>query len=65
MMFVLDKDFHKHGVYCGITFYPYQWTFGISLRYWPDVYMPSIRIYFLCFKFWFGFKFKDLINKGK
>jgi len=42
----------------GITFYPYQFTLGISLRYWPCLYMTSIRIHLLCFKLWIGVVFE-------
>ena len=57
-MKVKEFDFDLGTIKGGFTFYPYQLTFGISLRYWPDLYMPNIRIHFICFKFWIGFKFK-------
>ena len=40
----------------GITTYPYQLTFGISLRYWPCIFAPSIRIHFLIWKLWLYLK---------
>ena len=49
----------------GITFYPYQITFGISLRYWPCLYAPAFRIHFLCFKIWGGLCLKKGIFHAK
>lgn len=57
-MKVIEKDFGKGRFIGGATIYPYQITFGISLRYWPDLYMPNIRIHFLCFKVWLGVRLK-------
>jgi len=51
-----DFDFTFKRVTIGFTFYPYQLTFGFSLRYWPCIFMPSIRIHFLCFKIWVGIR---------
>lgn len=36
----------------GFTFYPYQVAVGFSLRYWPCIFAPSIRIHLGPFKFW-------------
>ena len=47
---ILEFDIKRFGG--GLTFYPYQITFGISLRYWPCIFAPSIRIHFLCWKLW-------------
>jgi len=48
----MDLDFRIFKLIGGITFYPYQISLGITLRYWPRLFKPSIRIHFLCFKFW-------------
>ena len=42
----------------GIGFYTYQISLGFSLRYWPCLRMPTIRIHAGPFKFWIGFCFK-------
>lgn len=34
-MLAKDYDFKFKRLIGGITFYPYQITFGFSLRYWP------------------------------
>ena len=34
----------------GAAVYPYQIAFGISLRYWPCIFAPSIRIHIGPFK---------------
>ena len=44
----------------GFAFYPYQISLGISLRYWPRIFMPSARIHIGPFKLWGGISFKGL-----
>ena len=48
-------DFKKGRFIGGITYYPYQITFGVSLRYWPSIFAPSLRIHFICFKVWISY----------
>ncbi len=38
----------------GVAWYPYQWAFGLSLRYWPCLFAPSVRMHVGPFKVWFG-----------
>lgn len=47
-----DWDFKWKGLGGGITIYPYQISLGISLRYWPCIHAPSIKIYFGPIKIW-------------
>jgi len=54
-----DKYFQLGRMHGGFCFYPYQITLGISLRYWPCIFMPSLRVHFLCFKFWVGVQLKE------
>lgn len=49
-----EKDFAWWRFTGGVAIYPYQLTFGVSFRYWPCIGLPSIRVHFLCFKFWIG-----------
>lgn len=47
-------------VYCryidgGITFYPYQIAFGITFRYYPHIFHPSIRLHIGPIKLWLCF----------
>lgn len=48
----------------GATFYPYQVSFGLSLQYWPCIFMPSVRIHVGPFKVWMGVRFKRVILIG-
>lgn len=36
----------------GLTFYPYQIAFGLTLRYWPGLFAPSVRLHIGPFKAW-------------
>jgi hypothetical protein len=47
-----DWDFNWKGFGGGFTWYPYQFAFGFSVRYWPCLHAPSIRIHLGPFKFW-------------
>lgn len=46
----------------GLTFYPYQISLGISLRYWPCLYAPSIRIHCGPVKIWGYVKLRGWIK---
>ena len=52
-----DFDFSLRRLMGGITLYPYQISFGITLRYWVILKMPSIRIHLLFIKIWIGYSF--------
>lgn len=47
-----DFDFYYKRIGGGITFYPYQISFGISFRYWPCIFAPTIRIHIGPIKIW-------------
>ena len=47
-----DMDFHKGPFVGGITWYPYQIAIGVSLRYWPCIFAPTIRIHIGPIKIW-------------
>jgi hypothetical protein len=51
-MKALDKTFFWKCLEGGITFYPYQLSLGLTLRYWPDLYAPNIRIHIGPIKLW-------------
>ena len=53
-----DFDFKLGKIMGGITYYPYQISFGFTLRYFPHVFVPSIRLHIFCFKIWFAWKQK-------
>ena len=36
----------------GVTFFPYQFCLGLSIRYWPCIFAPAFRIYIGPFKLW-------------
>lgn len=38
----------------GVAYYPYQVAFGVSLRYWPCLYAPSVRVHVGPLKVWLG-----------
>jgi len=38
--------------YGGITLYPYQFSLGLSIRYWPCISTPAFRLYIGPLKFW-------------
>lgn len=48
----IDLDVSAGPFIGGVTFYPYQVAFGVSLRYWPCLFAPAFRIHVLCFKVW-------------
>jgi len=54
----IDLDFKLGKLQGGVTFYPYQISFGFSLRYWPCLFAPAFRIHFACFKIWGMYSFK-------
>lgn len=58
-----DLDFAFGRFIGGFTFYPYQLALGASVRYWPCIFMPSIRIHIGPFKFWCGLALREA--KGK
>ena len=58
-----DLDFHWGRLGGGFTFYPYQLAFGVSLRYWPCIFAPTIRIHVGPFKFWLYFTFGRRASK--
>jgi len=47
-----DWDFHRKHLGGGVTFYPYQFALGLSIRYWPCLFAPSIRLHLGPFKLW-------------
>ena len=47
-----DYDFKKGRFGGGFTIYPYQLSFGISFRYWPCIFAPTVRIHIGPFKLW-------------
>ena len=57
-MQALDKTFLWRRLGGGVTFYSYQVALGITLRYWPDLFAPTVRVHFGPFKVWVYFKLK-------
>jgi hypothetical protein len=53
-----DWEFHCDYFGGGITVYPYQLALGISLRYWPCLFAPSIRLHIGPLKLWFYWKMR-------
>jgi hypothetical protein len=53
-----DWDWHTRWAGGGLTWYPYQIAFGCSLRYWPCLMAPSIRVHIGPFKVWMYVSFK-------
>lgn len=53
-----DWDFLVGPLGGGATFYPYQLSLGFSLRYWPCIFAPSLRIHAGPFKVWLYFLLK-------
>lgn len=47
-----EWDFQRGRFIGGATFYPYQFSLGFSLRYWPCIFAPSLRIHVGPFKVW-------------
>jgi len=58
-----EFDFAFRGFVGGFTLYPYQLALGASVRYWPCIFMPSIRIHVGPFKFWCGWALKEVKEK--
>lgn len=53
------KEFHPKFGYGELEFFPYQYAFGISIRYLECDNMGwMFRIYFGPIKFWFNFNLK-------
>ncbi len=50
-----DWDFKIGRLGGGVTLYPYQFAVGVSLRYWPCIYAPNIRVHLGPFKVWLYF----------
>lgn len=47
-----EADWHGKRFGGGATFYPYQLSFGVSLRYWRCLFAPSVRVHIGPFKVW-------------
>lgn len=41
-----EWDYFGDRICCGATIYPYQLAFGVSVRYWPCLFMPNVRVHF-------------------
>ena len=54
-----DFDWRIGRVLGGFTFYPYQFAFGFSLRYWPCIFAPSLRVHVGPFKVWIAWIAKE------
>lgn len=48
----IESYFYREGVGLGITLFPYQLAFGISIRYISDMKSIMFRIYIGPIKFW-------------
>ena len=57
---VRQTDFQWWRFIGGADLLPYQISFGFSLRYWPSMYAPSIRIHVGPFKLWLALIFGEL-----
>jgi hypothetical protein len=49
----------------GAAFYPYQIALGMSLRYWPCLFAPSIRVHIGPFKLWGAVSFCAFAEERK
>ena len=49
---VREKLFEAGPVFGGLAFFPYQLAMGLSVRWWPCIFTPSIRLYIGPFKLW-------------
>lgn len=47
-----DLDWQIGRLIGGFTFYPYQMALGLTVRYWPKVFAPSLRAHLGPVKFW-------------
>jgi len=52
-----EIDFKWGCIWGGIGFYTYQLALGITVRYWPCLKMPTLRLHLGPFKFWIGLCF--------
>ena len=48
----------------GVAWYPYQLALGVTVRYWPCLFMPSVRVHAGPFKVWFGVRLRA-VGKGE
>lgn len=46
-----------------IVFYPYQISLGMTLRYWPGEFIPSVRLHIGPFKLWIGILSRKIPSK--
>ena len=53
-----ECDFHWGPFGGGLTFFPYQLAFGVSLRYWASIYAPALRVYAGPLKLWLYCSFR-------
>jgi hypothetical protein len=51
-----DRDFDIGRLHGGLTWYPYQVALGLTLRYWPSVFEPSLRLHIGPLKVWVALK---------
>jgi hypothetical protein len=47
-----DADFRFGRLIGGVSFYPYQVALGLSVRYWPCIFAPSLRVHIGPLKVW-------------
>jgi hypothetical protein len=55
-----DIDFLVGPLGGGATFYPYQISLGLTLRWWPCLFAPTIRLHIGPFKVWAYLRFKRI-----
>jgi len=53
-----EIDFQIGPFIGGITLYPYQITIGVSVKYWPCIFAPSLRIDMGPIRIWLSIIFK-------
>jgi hypothetical protein len=51
-MKAIQRDFSWGPAGGGISFYPYQMALEVSIRYWPCVFAPSVRLHIGPLKLW-------------
>ena len=49
----------------GVAVYPYQIALGVSLRYWPCIFAPSIRVHIGPFKLHASIIFRRMTHRKK
>ena len=49
----------------GAGVYPYQIALGVSLRYWPCIFAPSIRVHIGPFKLHASITFQRMLHHKK